>query len=129
VTARPPDATTTSAALVERIRTIVDEEVSKLQRTAPAPREFDRAINQIEASFYNRMERVGGSNGKGDQLNAYYTATGNPDYFNEDLSRYRALSAGDIQAAAAFWLPADRRVELTVEPIKATGPAKDGEAR
>ena len=51
------------------------------------------------------MESVGGFGGKGDQLNAYYTATGNPDYFNEDLSRYRALSAGDIQAAAAFWLP------------------------
>jgi zinc protease len=127
VTARPPDATTTSAALVERIRTIVDEEIATLQRTAPAAREFDRAINQIEASFYNRMERVGGSNGKGDQLNAYYTATGNPDFFNEDLSRYRALSAGDIQSAAAFWLPANRRVELTVEPMKDPAPAKDNE--
>ena len=52
-------------------------------------REFERAINQIEASFYNRMESVGGFGGKGNQLNAYYTATGNPDYFNEDLSRYR----------------------------------------
>ena len=33
-------------------------------------------------------------------MNAYYFATGNPDYFNEDLSRYRALSPRDIQAAA-----------------------------
>ena len=84
----------------------------------------ERAINQIEASFYNRMESVGGFGGKGDQLNAYYTATGNPDYFNEDLSRYRALSAGDSQAAAAFWLPANRRVELTVVPMKAAEPGK-----
>ena len=27
--------------------------------------------------------------GKADQLNAYFTATGDPDWFNEDLARYR----------------------------------------
>jgi len=124
VTARPGDPKSTPAALIERIKGIVDEEIAKLQQTAPTTREFQRAINQIEASFYNRMESVGGFGGKGDQLNAYYTATGNPDYFNEDLSRYRALSAGDIQAAAAFWLPASRRVELTVEPMKTAQPGK-----
>jgi zinc protease len=128
VTARPPDATTTSTALIDRIRTIVDEEIAALQKSPPSPREFERAINQIEASFYNRMESVGGFTGVGNQLNAYYTETGNPDYFNEDLARYRALSAGDVQAAAAFWLPADRRVELMVEPMKspkAGDPGKD----
>jgi len=124
VTARPGDAATTPAALIDRIKTIVDEEIGKLQQAPPTPREFQRAINQIEASFYNRMESVGGFSGKGNQLNAYYTATGNPDYFNEDLSRYRALSAGDIQTAAAFWLPTNRRVELTVEPMKAQQPGK-----
>jgi zinc protease len=124
VTARPGDPQSAPAALIDRIRTIVDEEITKLQQTPPATREFQRAINQIEASFYNRMESVGGFGGKGDQLNAYYTATGNPDYFNEDLSRYRALSAGDIQAAAAYWLPLKRRVELTVEPMKAAEPGK-----
>jgi zinc protease len=126
VTARPPDASTTSTALVDRIRTIVDEEVAKLQQSPPSAREFERAINQVEASFYNRMESAGGFNGKGDQLNAYYTVTGNPDYFNEDLSRYRALSARDVQSAAAFWLPAGRRVELTVEPMKTTKASEPG---
>jgi len=124
VTARPGDAATSPAALVDRIKSIVDEEILKLQQTPPTPREFQRAINQVEASFYNRMESVGGFSGKGNQLNAYYTTTGNPDYFNEDLSRYRALSAGDIQSAAGFWLPPNRRVELTVEPMKAQGPGK-----
>ena len=54
------------------------------------------------------MERVGGFGGKADQLNAYYTATGDPDWFNEDLARYRALSVGDISAAAAA-VPAARQ--------------------
>jgi zinc protease len=116
VTARPPTGGTTPAALLDQIRTVMDEEVATLQKTPPSPREFQRAINQIEASFYNRMESVGGFNGKGNQLNAYYTETGNPDYFNEDLSRYRALTASDVTAAAAFWLPAGRRAELSVVP-------------
>jgi zinc protease len=127
VTARPPASGTTPQAHIDRIRGIVDEEIAKLQKEAPAQREFERAINQIEASFLNRMESVGGFGGKGNQLNAYYTSTGNPDYFNEDLSRYRSLSATDVQAAAAFWLPAGRRVELVVEPMKGSDPGKDGQ--
>ena len=64
------------------------------------------------------MERVGGFGGKGDQLNAYFTFTGIPDWFNEDLARYRAQSPSDVRAAAAQFLPIDRRVELTVAPEK-----------
>jgi zinc protease len=101
---------------VAELQKVIDEELQKLQREPPAARELERSINQIEASFYNRMERVGGFGGKADQLNAYYTWTGDPDWFNEDLARYRALSVGDISAAAARFLPLDKRVELTVEP-------------
>jgi zinc protease len=64
------------------------------------------------------MERVGGFGGKADQLNAYYTSTSDPDWFNEDLARYRALSPSDIRAAASAFLPADRRVEIVVQPEK-----------
>jgi hypothetical protein len=64
------------------------------------------------------MERVGGFSGKADQLNAYYTRTGMPDYFAEDLSRYRALSATDITSAIVRYLPKDKRVELSVVPEK-----------
>jgi zinc protease len=111
VTARPD-------ASLDRIRTIVDEELRKLQQTPAADREFQRALNQIESSFYDRMERVGDFGGLGDQLNAYYYAAGNPGYFNEDLARYRALTAADITAAAARFLPLEKRVELIVEPQK-----------
>jgi zinc protease len=103
---------------VEELQKLIDEEITRLQQEAPSPRELERALNQIEASFYNRMERVGGFGGKADQINGYYSKTGDPDYFNEDLARYRALSASDIRAAAAAFLPLDRRVELIVQPEK-----------
>jgi zinc protease len=104
---------------VEELQKIADEEIAALQKTAPTDHEVQRAINQLEGSFYNRMERVGGFGGKADQLNAYFTATGDPDWFNEDLARYRALSPSDIEAAAQQFLPKDRRVELTVMPERA----------
>jgi zinc protease len=111
VTARP-------GVPIDRIRSIVDEEIAKLQQTPASEREFRRAVNQVESSFYDRMERVGGFGGVGDQMNAYYADAGNPDYFNEDLARYRALAPDDITAAARSFLPLTRRVELVVEPKK-----------
>ena len=110
-TARPGES-------LDKIRQVIDEELEKL-RTAPADdREMARALNQIEANFFRQMERVGGFGGKADQLNAYYTRTGLPDYFAEDLGRYRALSAADITSAVRRYLPKDRRVELSVVPEK-----------
>ncbi len=100
----------------EELQAVIDEEIEKLRNEPPSDREVQRALNQIEASFYNSMERVGGFSGKADQLNNYYTETGNPDWFNEDLARYRSLSPTDIRAAVQAFLPRDRRVELTVVP-------------
>jgi len=113
------EATPRPGHTVEELQKVIDEEIDKLQREGPTDHELERTVNQIEASFYNRMERSCGFGGKADQLNAYYTNTGDPDWFNEDLARYRALSASDIRAAAEKFLPKDRRVELTVVPSQA----------
>ena len=99
---------------VEKIQAVIDEEIEKLKQAPPDPREMTRALNQFEASFYRNMERTGSFGGKADLLNGYYTATGMPDFFEEDLARYRAISPADVQSAAGRYLPKDRRVELTV---------------
>jgi zinc protease len=109
-------ATARPGKSIAEIQKIIDEELDRLRREPPDAREVERAINQIEASFYRRMERVGGFGGKADQLNAYDAAGGGPDYFAEDLARYTSLSPTDVQAAIVRWLPPDRRVELIVEP-------------
>jgi zinc protease len=112
------EATPRPGHSLDEIQKVIDEEIAKLQSEKPSAHEVERVINQFESEFYGRMERVGGFGGKADQLNAYYTNTGNPDWFNEDLARYRALKPSDITAAAAHFLPAGRRVELTVAPEK-----------
>jgi zinc protease len=109
-------ATARPGHTADELLKVIDEEVAKLQNETPPARETQRSINSIEASFLRRLERVGGFGGTADQLNAYYTDTGNAGYFNQDLQRYRSTTSADVRAAAAQYLPKDRRVELTVVP-------------
>jgi zinc protease len=109
-------ATARPGQSLDKLQAVIDEELDKLRAAPPDEREMTRALNQIEANFYRGMERVGGFGGKANQLNAYYKATGEPDYFQKDLDRYRALKAADIKAAVEKYLPKDRRVELSVIP-------------
>jgi len=119
VPARP--STDPPAQTLAKLKALVDEELGKLRASPPADREVQRALNQTEASFYARMETVGGFGGKADQLNGYYFQAGEPDYFNEDLARYLSLQANDIQAAVRRWLPSDKRLELSVVPAPKGG--------
>ena len=54
---------------LEEIRRLVDEEIAKLQAAPPSERETERFQNRTEASFFDRLESVGGFGGKADQLN------------------------------------------------------------
>ena len=114
ITARP--STDPPAQTLEKLKTLVDEELDKLREAPPDQREVQRVINQTEASFFSRMEYVGGQGGVADQLNGYGVQAGNPDWFAADLARYQSLQPGDIQAAVRRWLPPGRRIELIVVP-------------
>ena len=114
ITARP--STDPPEKVLERLKMVTDEELEKLRAQSPTDREMQRFLNQTEASFFSRMESVGGFGGKADQLNGYFVNTGDPDYFAEDIARYRALKAADIQAAVRDWLTANGRLEFSVLP-------------
>jgi zinc protease len=106
-------ATARSGHTLEELRSVIFEEIAKVKAEAPTEREVERAVNGYEASFLDRLEGV---SGKADQLNSYFTVTGNPDYFNEDLSRYKALAPDDVRAAAQTHLRTDAMVILSVVP-------------
>ena len=114
ITARPSNEP--PEQVLERLKTVTDEELEKLRSQSPTDREMQRVLNQTEASFFSRMESIGGFGGKADQINGYFTFTGDPDYFAEDLARYRALRPADIQGAVREWLPPTRRLEFSVVP-------------
>lgn len=106
-------ATARSGHTLSEIAKVIDEEIVRLQRGAPGLREVQRAVNQMEASFLDRLEDIGGT---ADQINNYLTLTGNPDYFDQDLARYEALKPSDIQSIAQTCLRCDGRVILSVVP-------------
>jgi zinc protease len=90
----------------------IDAELKRLMEQGPSARELEQAQNATEASFLNRLERVGS---KADQLNSYYYFVGTPDYFQQDLARYRGVTAADIQRVARQYL-GGRRVVLSIVP-------------
>jgi zinc protease len=106
-------ATARPGQTLDKIQAVIDEELDKLRATAPEAREVQRALNQYEANFFRGMERV---SSKSDQLNSYYKASGEPDYFQKDLDRYRAVTPPEVKAAVERYLPKDRRVELSIVP-------------
>jgi len=106
-------ATARSGHSLNEIEKVIQEEITKLKNEPPTDRELQRAVNQYEAIFLRRLESV---DAKADQLNNYFMLTGNPDYFNEDLARYKAVATKDLRAVTLTFLRDDGRVILSIVP-------------
>ncbi len=106
-------ATARSGRTLDELEQVIQEEIDKIKKEAPAVRELERARNQYEASFIDRLESI---NGKADLLNNYYYLTGNPDYFNEDLGRYYTIDPRDISTIASTYLKDNGRVVISFVP-------------
>ena len=109
-------ATARSGHTLAELEAVIDEELDQLRSEPPSEREVQRAVNQYESGFLDNLERIGGFGGKADELNRYYTLTGNPDYFNEDLSRYRAVGPDDIGSVVRRVMNNNSRVVLSIVP-------------
>jgi zinc protease len=92
------------------------EEIALLANQGPSEDEIVRGQVQAEAQFMFRLQTVGGFGGKGDQLNAYNTFVGDPDFFNRDLQRYQAVTRTSLQSAVARHLTSRQRVVLSIVP-------------
>jgi zinc protease len=106
-------STARSGHSLSELEFVIQEELEKLKLEGPTTRELQRAVNQYEAGFLSRMENIFV---KADQMNGYHFRTGNPDYFNEDLARYKALEPSDIRAVVRVHLRDSGRVILSIVP-------------
>lgn len=106
-------ATARQGRSLAELEAVIHEELATLRGKPPAERELQRTVNQYEAQFLGGLEGIGE---KAERLNGYFFHTGNPDYFNEDLSRYRAIDPEDVRTAAQSFLSEDRRVVLSIVP-------------
>ena len=107
-------ATARSGHALGELQKVIDEELQKLADQGPTVREVERAQNSFEAQFLSRMEQVGG---KADQLNFYNYFVGTPDYFQQDLDRYRKVTPAAVQGAVRRYLADVPCVLLSVVPL------------
>jgi zinc protease len=106
VTARPGHS-------LPEILKVVDAEIQKLEKEGPTKREIEKVVNQNEARTLREAQSI---ESKAESLNTYYYFTGNPDYLNEDLARYRAIEVKDIQAITSRYLQSNQRLLLSIVP-------------
>jgi len=107
VTARP-------GRTLEEIEKAVDAELQMLRTTAPELREVERAQNTFETRIITGLESLGGFGGVADRLNSYHHFLKTPDYLQQDLGRYRAVTPASVLAFAKAQLTPSSRVVVHV---------------
>jgi len=109
-------ATAAPGRSLEELEAAIARELAGFIAAGPTATEMERCLAQSESHFIYRLQTVGGFGGKSDQLNAYNVFLGDPDYFDQDLDRYRQASPANLQDAAARALQAAHRITLSVVP-------------
>jgi len=109
-------ATAAPGHTLTEIDRVIREEIDALADDGPTDEEIERGRVQAETHFMQRLQTVGGFGGKSDQLNAYNTFLGRPDYFAEDLARYEGVTKLSLQQTAARYLHDGRRVMMSIVP-------------
>jgi len=109
VTARPGHT-------LEELEKALDEELATLRATPPDPSEVERARNTIETNIVGGLESIGGFGGVADRLNAYNHYLGTPDYLQQDVARYRAVTPASVQAFAKTYLTSSSRAVVQAMP-------------
>jgi predicted Zn-dependent peptidase len=99
----------------EELVSAIDQEIAKLQAAPPADAELARARTSFLAHLAFDLEEV---STRADRINSFVHYTGDPDYLTKDVARYEHVTTQDLNAAAKTWLPANKRVLLTVHPVK-----------
>ena len=102
---------------LDRIEATVMEEVARLAAAPPSQEELDRVINGLVTGFVGQLETV---EAKADRLNDYLYFTGNADFAEQDLARYRALTPADIQRVARQYLAGRNHVVISIVPTGKT---------
>jgi zinc protease len=94
---------------------LIDEEIGKIVASGVTARELERAKNQLRAGYLDGIASVGGFNGKANLLNHYNFFVGDPDYIQQDLARFEAVTTADVHRVARQQF-AKPKVVLTVVP-------------
>jgi zinc protease len=108
-----------------KIDSLVRGEIAKVQRDGITARELARVQNSTRAAYLTQLASDAQT---ADLLDQYNYFVGTPDYVQQDVARYDAVTRADVQRVARQYL-AKPKVVLTVVPegkkdMMVTGGAK-----
>jgi predicted Zn-dependent peptidase len=98
---------------LDRVESMIDEEVQKLCAQGPTPTELERARASIETSTLTGLQSL---RTVADRLNHYDDYLGVPNSLERDLGRYRKATPEDVAAWGRKMLHPHRRLVLRVLP-------------
>jgi zinc protease len=110
------EATARPGHTAEELEKAIDEELAALRANPPSTSEVERARNTIETNIIGGIERLGGFGGIADRLNSYNHFLKTPDFLEQDIQRYRAVTPAAVQAFVREHLPNTARVVLHAVP-------------
>lgn len=104
---------------VEKLESIVAEELVTLANAPPTVEEMERLRNQHAIGTFEELEPL---QNRAESLNRYWAYTGTPDWLGKDVARFAAAKPEALSAAVAQWLKLDlaSRIVVTPEPPVAT---------
>jgi predicted Zn-dependent peptidase len=110
------DVTAHPEVSAEALEGAVMAELDLLQREGVTEGEVGRARALIETSFVTSLQSAAE---RADQLSRFATYFGDPGLVNEQVARYRQVTAADVGALCAERLGADNRALLLYVPQEA----------
>ena len=114
-------ATVAPGHTVEEVQAALQEELDLLRGKGVSAGEVERARNQWQKSFFQRMEGVAG---RGGMLHLYNRYKGEPDFAQGDLDRYLGVTVESVKTWVDSVLDDAHRVEIIVQP-KPEEPAEE----
>ena len=107
------DVTARPGVSSEQLERAIETEVDRLRDDGVTADEVERAQALIEAEFVRGLQLAGE---RADQLSKFATFFREPRLVNEQLEKYRAVRAADIDAFARARLDEDNRASLVYLP-------------
>jgi zinc protease len=108
----------------EEALAIIDEEVARLAAEPVSAADLDKCKNRYETTFWHELETA---EGKAEALGMYHTVLGDYRSLFGASRRVEALTAEDLQRAAAKYLRREARTVVIAEPNGAEGDDDDGD--
>jgi zinc protease len=119
------DVTARPEVSIEQLEQEVAREIDAVHERGVTDAEVERAVALIQTDTVRSLQSAAD---RADRLSLFATYFGDPSLVNEQMDRYRAVTAGDVSAFAREYLGRDNRASLLYVP-RETGRRARGAGR